>query len=79
MLAAPPAPKKARKSETKIELVDISDDETDSPFTLYFVSLPDVNVTEKKHLDEVFKVAKKAGITARTDRFRRPDTSDTFR
>ncbi|CAL2027844.1 unnamed protein product [Caenorhabditis brenneri] len=62
MLAAPPAPKKARKSETKIELVDISDDETDSPFTLYFVSLPDVNVTEKKHLDEVFKVAKKAGL-----------------
>ncbi|EGT50836.1 hypothetical protein CAEBREN_25993 [Caenorhabditis brenneri] len=62
MLAAPPAPKKARKSENKIELVDISDDETDSPFTLYFVSLPDVNVTEKKHLEEVFKVAKKAGL-----------------
>ncbi|EGT50828.1 hypothetical protein CAEBREN_18091 [Caenorhabditis brenneri] len=78
MLATPPAPKKARESEvtfrllpelenhvlfqTKIELVDISDDETDSPFTLYFVSSPDVNVTEKKHLEEVFKVAKKAGL-----------------
>ncbi|CAL2027838.1 unnamed protein product [Caenorhabditis brenneri] len=45
-----------------MKLADISDDETDSPFTLYFVSLPDVNVSEKKHLEEVFKVAKKAGL-----------------
>lgn len=79
MSSAPPAPKKSRRSEIDINLTDISDEETDSPFTLYFVNLPECNATEKKNLNELFKIAKKAGLQPewmKSEAFERLENSD---
>ncbi|CAA99847.3 BRCT domain-containing protein [Caenorhabditis elegans] len=65
-MEAPPAPKKARRSEVsrmQDESVLCDDDEEDSPFTLYFVDLPnEPTVKEIRNLEELFKTAKAVGI-----------------
>ncbi|CAP23347.2 Protein CBR-MUS-101 [Caenorhabditis briggsae] len=66
-MSAPPAPKKARKSEASKAHEDsilCDDNEEDSPFTLYFIETSDGVPTEQeiRNLKETFKISKKAGV-----------------
>ncbi|CAI2301594.1 unnamed protein product [Caenorhabditis sp. 36 PRJEB53466] len=57
-MSAPPAPKKARSRERMHdESVVCEEDEMDSPFTLFFLRLPEANEQENKEFEGLFKVA----------------------
>lgn len=85
-MTAPPAPKKARKSETFREQEDsivCEDDESDSPYVLYFVKLPDGDATEleMKNLVETFEFVKESKIMPEwidSESVERLQTSDDF-
>uniref|UniRef100_A0A1I7TTX7 BRCT domain-containing protein n=1 Tax=Caenorhabditis tropicalis TaxID=1561998 RepID=A0A1I7TTX7_9PELO len=62
MSGAPPAPKKSKRCEQPV-LEDISDDELDSPFNLFFVHLAEETRAERKNLEEAFRIAKSSNLS----------------